>query len=107
MYYSNNSLFYIDHELEVCAASRILMPSIFFIVLFDAMTFHIAAAEKAGGSTIEEIKFCQLSAVIGAKLWSPARFSGIKYLIQSNATNYTATILTVLQSEKGCIGKYN
>lgn len=71
------------------------------------ITFDIAAFEEAGGRAIEKIIFCQLSIVIGAELWNPARFSAIEYLIQPNATNHTATILTVLQSKKGWIGEYN
>lgn len=73
-------------------------------ILFDTMTFELAAFEEAGGRAIEEIKFCKLSAGIGAKLRTPARFSAVKYLIQSNARYHTATILTVLQSTNGCSG---
>lgn len=67
----------------------------------------VVELETAGGGTIEEIKLCQLSLDVGAELWTPARFSTFKYLIQSNATNHTATIFTVLPFTNGGTGKYN
>lgn len=84
MYYSNNSLLHIDHELEVCMIFR-APPSfddaVFIVSHLMAIKFYIAAVKKAGGGSITEVKLCQLSIVIGAKLGNPARFSAFKYLI--------------------------
>lgn len=103
MYYSNNSLFYIDHELKVIVLGVLCI----FFYCWPIFKTEFAALEAASGGTIEENQFCQLSADIGAELGTPARFSTSKYLIQSNATNYTATIFTILQFTNGRTWKYN